>query len=60
MATGQLSCVSEQQKHSSTLRKPLEEIQNLVYLADWGVGVGRAGGGGVVIIIIITIKTFTF
>ena len=33
MAAGQLSCVSEQQKHSSALWKPLEEIQNLVYLA---------------------------
>lgn len=59
MATGQLSCVSEQQKHSSTLRKPLEEIQNLVYLADSGGG-GAVGRGGFVIIIIITIKTFTF
>ena len=30
MAAGQLSCVSEQQKHSSALWKPLEEVQNLL------------------------------
>ena len=48
MAAGQLSCVSEQQKHSSALWKPLEEVQNLVYLA----------GLGGCFIIIITINSF--
>lgn len=48
MAAGQLSCVSEQQKHSSALWKPLEEVQNLVYLA----------GSGGCFIIIITINSF--
>ena len=36
MAAGQLSRVSQQQKHSSALWKPLEEVQNLVYLAGPG------------------------
>lgn len=33
MAAGQLSCVSEQQKHSSALWKPLEKSQKPVYSA---------------------------